>query len=120
MSQEYPRLVEFEFCSGRIIFDRVISLRLKKSNNFWLPLITCVIHGQFSIEIRNVHVSQKYTAQLQIWYYYNYFQQCYAPCTYVSWSWTIFNKSHILPLQSRRGHPCRINTYLVLEFFSLM
>ena len=31
------------------------------------------------------NVSQEYTGQVQLWFYLNYFQQCYAPCTYVSW-----------------------------------
>ena len=50
--------VKFDFGSGRIIFGRIMP-----SNN----------------------VSQEYTGQVQMWLYLNYFQQCNAPCTYVSW-----------------------------------
>ena len=39
--------------------------------------------------------------------------------TYVSWCWTIFNKSHISTSQSTREHPCRIDTCLVCMFVDL-
>ena len=56
--------VEFDFGSGRIIFGRIIPLGLTKNSN---------------------NVSQEYAGQVQMQFYLNYFQQCNAPCTYVSW-----------------------------------
>ena len=56
--------VEFDFGSGRINFGRIMPLRLRKNSN---------------------NVSQEYTGQVQMRFYLNYFQQCNAPCTYVSW-----------------------------------
>ena len=110
--RKYVGLVEFKFCSCWIIFSRVISLVLKQFKQFLVATHYLCHSWTFSIEIGNVHVSQKYTGQLQIWFYLNYFQQCYSPCTYVSLRLTIFNKSHILTLQSLQGHPCRIDTFL--------
>ena len=66
MSREYTGLVEFEFCSGQIIFGRVISLGLKNSNNFWLPLIILVIYGHFQLKFgmymyhKNTQVNFRY------------------------------------------------------------
>ena len=59
--------VEFEFGSGRIIFNTVMPLGLRK------------------IQKNSNNGSQEYTDQVQIWFYLIYFQQCHAPCTYVSW-----------------------------------
>ena len=55
--------VEFDFGSGGIIFGRIMPLGLRK-----IPIMC-----------------HKNTRQVQMWFYLNYFQQCYAPCTYVSW-----------------------------------
>ena len=56
--------VEVEFGSGGIIFGRIMPLGLRK-----IPIM-CHKNTQ--------------SGQVQMWFYLNDFQQCYAPSTYVS------------------------------------
>ena len=74
--------VEFEFASGRIILGRVMPLGLRKiqlifSFRSLSPL-------QIDILNWNLVYSLLYTGQVQMWFYLNYFQQCYAPSCHLA------------------------------------
>ena len=87
--------VEFEFGSGGIIFSTVMPLGLTK-----IPIMG---HKNTQIKFRYGSIFSIILSNVM-----------HLALMYLGYAKAILSKSHILTLQSPRGHPCCIDTFLVI------